>query len=339
MNEIDLRRIDLNLLVVFDVLMAERSVTRAADRLSRSQSAVSHSLARLREQVGDPLLVKEGGRMTPSPFAEHLVEEVRSILRNVQRVLAPPRTFEPAASSASFRVALSDLVPALFPRLMAAVRRSAPNVSVDWVAMEAATMPLITEGHVDVAFVASALALPEGLGRQEAGAIPWATFARADHPAVAAWGVAQWRRWPHVVVHVGHSMQSPVVVHCGAAERNRHIAARVLHFAAVAPLLAQTDLLATLPVSVMIGTLERYGLCALPPPFPVPPMPHRLIWAERLANDPARRWIRSIVAQCFADVLQGAEGLACAHPGKATPGPSSARPREIEASLPLTVHL
>ena len=82
MHEIDLRRIDLNLLVVFDVLMRERSVTRAAASLARTQSAVSHALARLREQLGDPLLVKVGGRMTPSPRAEQLADllELRPLL-------------------------------------------------------------------------------------------------------------------------------------------------------------------------------------------------------------------------------------------------------------------
>lgn len=70
-------------------------------------------------------------------------------------------------------------------------------------------MPLIIEGHVDVDLVASALALPEGLGREEAGAIPWATFACADHPAVTAWDTAAAERWPHVLVHVGNSLQAP----------------------------------------------------------------------------------------------------------------------------------
>ena len=92
MNKIDSRRIDLNLLLVFEVLMAERSVTRAANRLGRTQSAVSHALARLRAQLDDPLMVKAGGRMVPSPFAEGLVEEVRLVLSHVQRILTPPES-------------------------------------------------------------------------------------------------------------------------------------------------------------------------------------------------------------------------------------------------------
>jgi DNA-binding transcriptional LysR family regulator len=100
-----------------------------------------------------------------------------------------------------------------------------------------------------------------------------------------------------------------VVVHSGPTERQRRVAARVLNFAAVAPLLAQTDLLATLPVTVMVETLERFGLCALVPPFPVPPMPHRFIWGERTANDPAKRWMRSVLTRCFLEVMQASDGM------------------------------
>ncbi len=305
MNEIDLRRLDLNLLVTFDVLMAERNVTRAAERLGRTQSAVSHSLARLREQVGDPLMVKVGGRMTASPYAERLIEEVRPILRSIQRVLAAPQPFDPLSSSRTFRIALSDITPSLFPRLMARVRRAAPGVTIDWVAEGPQTLLAVAEGQVDVAFVASSLALPEGIARQDAGELKWATFARKDHPAIVNWGAAAWARWPHVVVQIGNSLQSPVLETAGA--RKRTIGARVLNFSAVAPLLARTDLIATLPAVVMHEALERYGLAALAPPFPVKSMPHRLIWSARLGNDPAIRWIRELVAQSFAEVLSDSE--------------------------------
>lgn len=330
MKEIDLRRIDLNLLVVFDVLMTERNVTRAAERLARTQSAVSHSLARLREQVGDPLLIRLGGRMTPSPFAERLIEDVRPILRSIQRVLEPPQPFDPRTSAREFRIAISDIAPSLFPRLMARIRREAPGVMVDWVAEGPQTLLAAADGQVDVAFVASALALPEGLARQEAGEIPWATFARRDHPATARWGAAEWKKWPHVIVQVGNALQSPVSTAAGDSARDRPLAARVLNFAAVAPLLACTDLLATLPVVVMHEALERYGLRALPPPFPVKPMPHRFVWSQRLGNDPALSFIRAILVECFAEVLRDCEAeMAAAR----RPMPRRrARPRRREPS-------
>jgi DNA-binding transcriptional LysR family regulator len=317
MHKIDLRRLDLNLLVTFEVLMTERNVTRAAERLGRTQSAVSHALARLREQVGDPLLIKVGGRMTPSPFADRLIEEVRPILRSIERVLEPPRPFDAATSTRTFRVAISDIVPSLFPRLMGGVTRAAPRVTIDWVPESPQTLLAVADGRVDIAFVASALTLPEGLARCEAGAISWATFMRREHPAAGSWGAAEWRRWPHVVVQIGNSLQSPVVTTSPSAARQRHVMARVLNFAAVAPLLARTDCVATLPVVAMHEMLERYDLCAAPPPYPVAAMPHRFVWSERLGADPALRWLRGLVLDCFAGVLEESEKLASAKPRRA----------------------
>ena len=317
MHEIDLRRIDLNLLVVFDVLMAERNVTRAAERLARTQSAVSHALARLREQVGDPLLVKVNGRMTASPFAERLIEDVRPILSGIRRVLAPPRPFDPATSTRTFRVTLPDITPSLFPRLAARVRAEAPEATLEWVARSAQALAAVAEGQVDLAHVPAATRPPEGTEGEPAGALKWASFARRDHPAVRRWGRRAWAEWPHVVVGVSERMPSPVAAAAGDGEGKRRVAVRVPHFSAVAPLLACTDLLATLPLLVMHDSLDAFGLIALPTPFPVEPMPHRLIWSARLAGDPALRWIRAHVQAALKEVFDAAERV-----------PVRARPRQ-----------
>src|ERR1700710_2656493 len=101
MNEIDLRRFDLNLLVVFEVLMAERNVTRAAERLGRTQSAVSHSLSRLRQQLNDPLLIKAGVRMAPTTFALDLLEQARPLLRGCSAYCRRGRSSIPPTHAAS----------------------------------------------------------------------------------------------------------------------------------------------------------------------------------------------------------------------------------------------
>ena len=98
MNEIQLHRIDLNLLVTFEALMEESTLTAAADRLAITPSAVSHALGRLRTQLNDPLLVRVGGRMKPSPYALELIEEVRPVLRGLRRMLAPRHPFDLATS-------------------------------------------------------------------------------------------------------------------------------------------------------------------------------------------------------------------------------------------------
>jgi DNA-binding transcriptional LysR family regulator len=108
-------------------------------------------------------------------------------------------------------------------------------------------------------------------------------------------------------VLVDDKVKGPLVGAAQVAVRKRHLAARVLHFAAVDPLLAHTDSLATLPLVAVYAALERYDLRALPPPFPVPPMAHRFVWSERFGSDPGCRWLRKLLMKCFSDVLKGAE--------------------------------
>jgi DNA-binding transcriptional LysR family regulator len=307
MHEIDLRSIDLNLLVVFETLMAERNVTHAAKRLGRTQSAVSHALARLRDQLGDPLLVKVAGGMGPTPFALQLVEELRPILGRLRRVLAHVEPFDPPTSRRTFRIAIDDVAPSLFPRLMVEVRRLAPKVTVEWVAEGTHTPTDVAEGHVDVAILAEALPLPPGVEARRAGAFRWSTFARRDHPAVPEWGPEAWSRHPHVLVGVQNRLPSPVVVASGDTPPPRTVGARVINFSAVAPLLAQTDFLATLPAVVFDDAFDHYDLCALPPPHAIPPMAQNIIWARRLEKDPANRWLRALVGEVFAAALERAQ--------------------------------
>jgi len=306
MHEIDLRRIDLNLLVVFDVLMRERSVTRAAASLARTQSAVSHALARLREQLGDPLLVKVGGRMTPSPRAEQLADEVRGMLAGVRRMLAAPAPFDPGTSTRIFRVAFPDITMSWFARLAAAMHRAGPGVRLEWVLRDDRTPLAVAEGRVDLALFPAATDLPDGVQAEAAGAFRWATFARTGHPATPRWGRAEWRRHGHVVVRVSDGLPSPIES-AGPDARDRYIAAWVPHFSAVAPLLATTDLLATLPMIAMADALKAYDLVVLRPPFAIAPMPHRLWWSARLAGDPGLSWLRTLVQAAFVDTLKASE--------------------------------
>src|SRR5215475_13653492 len=148
MNEIDLRRFDLNLLVVFDVLMTERSVTRAAERLGRTQSAVSHALSRLREQFSDPLLLKGGVRMQPTALALELIEQARPMLGGIQRVLSPKHLFDPASSDRVFRLAAPDFMLTLFADLLTRLRTEAPRIAVEWTAPREPTLLDVAAGTI-----------------------------------------------------------------------------------------------------------------------------------------------------------------------------------------------
>ena len=190
MNEIDLRRFDLNLLIVFEVLMIERNVTRAAERLGRTQSAVSHSLSRLRKQLGDPLLIKAGVRMQPTAFALDLLEQARPLLRGMQRVLSPRQIFDPANSRRLFRVAAADFMQTMFSSLLTRLRSEAPGVCVEWVSPRDSSLLDLAEGQIDIAITQAPSRMPEGITGEAVGTLQWRCFAREGHPAFAEWGDA-----------------------------------------------------------------------------------------------------------------------------------------------------
>ena len=304
MNEIDLRRFDLNLLIVFEVLMTERSVSRAAERLGRTQSAVSHSLSRLRSQLGDPLLIKGGVRMQPTAVALDLIEQTRPMLRGIQRVLSPRHVFDPASSRRVFRVAAPDFMLTVFAHLLSRLRSEAPGVSAEWTAPREPTLLDVAEGQIDVAIVPAELRLPEGVASESLGALGWRCYGRKKHPAFARWNRQTWTRWPHLVVRVGDSLTSPVNVAASAAGLDRTIAGWVPHFSAIAPVLANSDLLATLPVIAMVETMHAFDLESREVPFPIAPLPHVMVWSTTRSRDPAMNWLRDrlrpIVKRNFA---------------------------------------
>ena len=283
--------------------MTEGNVTHAATRLGRTQSAVSHALARLREQLGDPLLVKTARGMAPTPFAQKLVEDVRPVLRTIQRIVTPPEPFHPASSKRHFKLAIPDFVPALLPKVVGAIQRTAPDVTVEWLAPNIQTLQAVAEGEIDLALVNSASPVPEGVQRQAVGGDGISvTFMRNGHPAISNWGLAAWLQWPHIVVHLGEPMKGPVE---SATDRNkiqRKVGASVSHFSQVPALLAETNFLATMTPLVMGDEIVRYALHALKPPIDIGTARFSLAWSFRQSTDPGNQWLRTIVKTQF-DIL------------------------------------
>jgi DNA-binding transcriptional LysR family regulator len=300
MHKIDLRRIDLNLLPVFDVLMEERHVSRAARRLGRTQSAVSHALDRLREQLGDPLLVRARGGMAPSPFALDLTAELKPILSNLERALAPPETFDPATSTRAFRIVLPDFWSGAVAGVLAQTARRAPGVSIEWLAPRDDSLIALAAGQVDLAVAPSRLAAVEGAHAAPLGALVWKSFVRRGHPALTRWGRRAWLAHPHIVVVGGDRLQWPVQAARPALSAERRIGARVPSFSAVAPLLAKTDMIATLPALAMGESIKHYGLVALRPPLEIEPIGHSLYWSAQRANEPALKWLRETMTPHLA---------------------------------------
>jgi DNA-binding transcriptional LysR family regulator len=306
MNKIDLYRVDLNLLVIFESLMETRSVTMTADRIGRTQSAVSHSLARLRDQLDDPLLVRVGGKMHPSPYAEAIIEDIRPILRSIRRVIAPRTLFDPAQSDRVFRIAIPTLTKVI-AEVSARIEAEAPKVRIEWLPAHHDVYAALSEGLIDLAHLGGEPRLPDGLDSQVMEPFSWVTFARQGHPASKDWGIDAWRKYPHLMVNVTRSMQNPFPVSPLSDVGERRVSAMIGDSAGVASILASSDFLATFPAVLLAWDMEAHGLIAMRPPVDLGPVLVRFFWSSRLANDAGGIWIRSIVIEAYRSLQAAAE--------------------------------
>ena len=310
MHEIDLKKLDLNLLVVFDTLMGTRSVSKAAQQLNRTQSAISHALERLRQQLNEPLLVRQGSDMVPSPFALHVHVQLQPLLKQLAQSLVPPEDFVPSSTQRRFTVTMRDFLAGLFPDLLHLVQARAPKAHLEWLLVPDDVFAALLAGELDVFIGPTPLAnVPAGIAMQACGGLRWGCFVRSAHPALAQWDKDAWSRWPHLMVGVGDATRSAVAIAAREAGCTRQVQTRVPLFSAVAPALANSDLIATLPRAVMRDSLTQWGLVEeLPTPFPIDPIGHALYWAKRLEGDAGLAWFRAQVQEAlepFVDVAVG----------------------------------
>lgn len=323
MHAIDITAMDLNLLVVLDVLLQERNVTRAARRLHRTQSATSHALGRLREQLGDPLLVRIGGEMRPTPKAERLAREVSRILGTIARVLAEEGAFQPATTDRVFRLAGPDFVAATLPALLARMAVETPSAGVELVPDAPGMLREVADGRVDVAIAPTAAPKADGLCSAAIAALDWAVYARAEHPAAASWSAEAWAAYPHVRVRTSSGRESPVDVAARAQHLSRRPGPYLPHFLLAPPLLARSDLLMTVPRAVLADVAPRFGLVALPCPVRLAPIELSMFWSAQLDHEPAIAWFRGVLREAALETF--AANAPSASP--APPGPDrGARP-------------
>jgi DNA-binding transcriptional LysR family regulator len=301
MRDIQLHRLDLNLLVTFEVLMDEGSVAGAAEKLGKTPSAVSHALARLREQVGDPLMVKVGGRMQPSPFALTLLEDIRPLLRGIQRAVAPPQPFDPATSNRTFRIAV-PAIPSLINTVFARLSDEAPGVSLEWVGLGPHLYAAVADEQIDIAFLGADKTMPEGLMEHVMPPLSRYTFMRAGHPALDNWSREAWLDWPHVMVGLSDAARQTVEERVKRDGLRRRIGAHIPEFSGIGPLLAGSNMLATNVKPFLGADVVTYGLVARRPPVDLPDITFRFFWSARLAADPGNTWLRAIVIGAYEEL-------------------------------------
>jgi DNA-binding transcriptional LysR family regulator len=307
----NIRRTDLNLLTVFEVLMQERNVTRAAARLGLSQPAVSAALGRLRQSLGDALLVRSGHVMRPTPRAETIIASISRALDSIERSLQAGSTFVPAQSNRSFTVMLSDIGEITYlPRLIERLRQEAPAISL--------SVRRLSRDHVadELGIGSVDLALgwidrpPEDLRQQGLFDETFVCILRTDHPRIGRkLSLSQFAAEWHLLVgryqlgpdNFFRSLDGDLVRELLRRDVERKVALRVPDFLAVPNIIASTDLLCVVPrrlaqVYAAHGHVRFVALPVKTDSFRV-----AQFWHKRFDSDQGNAWLRGVIDTLFAN--------------------------------------
>jgi DNA-binding transcriptional LysR family regulator len=303
---VNISAVNLNLLVVFEALFEERSVSRAAARVGLSQPAMSNALARLREMFGDPLFTRQRRGMAPTPRAVELAGPVRAGLAQLRGALAGPPAFDPTSSARTFRIACTDYAELLLGGpLLARVQAAAPAVQVVIRRLDrifAAPEADLRAGAVDAAigFFQDASALEPSTRVRELFAEPNVCIARRGHPLLRSRLTAQrFAAAPQAGIFYQAETRGLVDNVLAAEGLRRRLQATTPHFLAVPHLVASSDLVACVPAGLAARFRRWLPIEVRKLPVELPPFHMRLAWHATADDNPAQQWFRiQVVAAC-----------------------------------------
>jgi DNA-binding transcriptional LysR family regulator len=301
----ELRRIDLNLLVALDVLLEERNVTRAADRLALTQPTVSAMLARLRELFDDPLFVRAQRGLLPTPRAQALAPPLKEWLAGAHGLVAG-EAFDRAMTTFTASISANDYIQsALLVPLVKRLRREAPNVrlAVRGAELCNGTAPF-ANGDIDLCIATTSEIPSRDLPARLLYNEHYVCIVREGHPlAGARVTLDQFCRFPHITISTtGSEFAGPVDHALAQLGRERQVVLSVPGFLILPEVLATDDLVAVVPERVMRG--RSSGLRTFTPPVAIPEFNVVALWHRRLHKDPAHRWLRGLVAETARELEQ-----------------------------------
>lgn len=296
---------DLNLLPIAFALYDELNVSRAARSLGMSQPAVSMALRRLRETFGDPLFVRVPSGIAPTPRAHALVRRARPLVDRLQEGLRSEDDFDPATTTSTFTIALSDLGELAFlPRVLSALRSAAPQCSIRSVSVAPAQLAHDLErGEIDVAIgyfphLSSKNFRQRRLHRQQ-----FACLMRAEHPRRAPrLSVREYLALEHVIVRPEGRSQEVLERFLERKHLRRTVVVTTSHFLPIPFIIARSDLVATMPKAVALhfaSMIPQLAVAELP--FDVAGFELKQHWHRRFDNEPRSRWLRERLAAAFRD--------------------------------------
>ncbi|MCU0569590.1 MAG: LysR family transcriptional regulator [Oculatellaceae cyanobacterium Prado106] len=294
---------DLNLLNVFDAVMTELNVTRAATRLNMTQPAVSNAIKRLRHLLNDELFVKVPTGVSPTPKASEIWQPLREALHQIRQTLEPA-AFNPETETATLTIALTDLTAHLIlPPLVQAIEQFAPNIDIRTIPnLNINAAMLLEQSEIDIAIGVFAN-LGTRLRSQTLFTAPWICAMRRDHPlAKKKLTLERYVQAKHLLVTLTGEptgFMEPLLQEKGL---KRRIGLTINQFCIAPQLIINSDLIAILPLRAihLSGLADQLHLASLP--LDVPPSQIKMIWHERRQQNPVQEWLRAKIAQVCLEV-------------------------------------
>lgn len=299
----ELKNVDLNLLLVFHQLLAERRVSKVAETLGMTQPGVSNALKRLRVVLGDELFVRTAKGMEPTPYAAQLGEPIGYALSTIFDSLNEGVRFDPLTSERKFKIGMTDIGEVYFlPALMATLRKQAPDVTVSTVRNTAVNLQDEMEaGHIDMA-IGLLPQLKSGYFQRKLFRQRYVCMFREGHELdKAAITVDEFARAEHVVVvsgGTGHAIVDQTIERLGI---ERRVSLTVPHFVAVGHILSASSMIATVPERYAMACAKPFGLKYVTHPLSLPEVSINIFWHARFNKEPANQWLRRLIFDRFAD--------------------------------------
>lgn len=305
----NIEALDLNLLVAFEALMMERSVSKAGARIGLSQPAMSNALARLRGALGDHLFIAKNREMVPTSRARHLAGPVLEALSRIRSAIGDRGSFDPQSDTAAFRLAATDYAEiVLVSRVLSAIRRAAPSVKLTISRLEAQFEIPREELHDgSLQFAVGLFPQPivpgTGIASRVLFADHWVCIAQARHPQIRGkLNLETFLRIEHICVGYGAPERAGLIGEALASTgKIRKIGVTVPHLATVPAITARTDLLGIVPLRLAKEYARALNLKIYPIPVRLPKTALALVWDESNQHDPAHAWMRSMIAGSQTD--------------------------------------
>ncbi|WP_286372506.1 LysR family transcriptional regulator [Variovorax saccharolyticus] len=303
----DIRSVDLNLLVIFEAMDRLRSVNKTAEAVALSQSATSGALARLREAFDDQLFVRTASQMEPTPRALELAPAIRRVLHAIQSEILQPAGFDPASSDRRFTILTPDIGEVAFlPGVLRRLREEAPMVRLQAVSKSrAAAAEALEKGEADLAVGFFPDLNKAGYFQQSLFTSSYTCVACARNTATGArLTLKQFLAARHIVVRPD-GREHLLDRFLDGKGLQRHVTLELSHFMSLLTLLPGSDLIATVPADIATVVARHIEIKTIALPFRTPELQVQQFWHRRMQDDPANRWLRGI----FYDVNRRDAGV------------------------------